>query len=110
MTSGSTEVVDLVEHPAPPSCSACADTGQVAPDAFGHWVPWSDYVATIAVRELAEGWPPTTSPIAVGMLHPMPCPECRAQESPPGQSVTEGANQTSALARTVISSNLLFKL
>ena len=88
MPSGSTEL-DLVvtatdgtqyevtvEVLGPPACRSCGDTGFVAPDAFGDWTPWLVYVAQIEALHQERGYPPESSAIAAGLLHPMPCPDC----------------------------------
>jgi hypothetical protein len=60
----------------PPKCSACEDTGLVAPDVFGDWEPWHKYVAAVRAREEREGWPPEGCAIRAGLINPMPCPVC----------------------------------
>lgn len=57
-------------------CSECEDTGLVVPDAFGHGGPWGKYVAEQMILEVLNDWPRVAGPDAVGMIHPVACPEC----------------------------------
>lgn len=80
LADGSGTVRATLEVLGPPSCGACADTGLVAPDAFGDWEPWLRYAIACEERARAEGWPPESSAIAAGLINPMPCPMCRRSE------------------------------
>ncbi len=76
LVSGGLAFLEL-EILGPPRCSACADSGLVAPDAFGEWVPWFQYLAESQRKAEAKGWPPESSAIAAGMVRSITCPECR---------------------------------
>jgi hypothetical protein len=71
------------------TCPACADSGEVLVDAFGHVEPWSAYVASVAEFCRERGLPEHVS----SMLRPSPCPACSSQAIPSAGSAGVGGAQ-----------------